>query len=113
MGKRWHSAILAKFACGIWRQIGLSEISIPDISLSYRNDNHTFKPKISALVFAPDSKTIVSGTMGGKVQMWDAKTGVPLTLLFTGEEPVLSGKPDNTHIALSGRYSNTGILAKW
>ena len=77
---------------------GLSNISMPDISLSYRNDNHTFKPKISALVFAPDGRTIVSGTKGGKVQVWDVQTGVPLALLFAGEEPTVKGTPPNTHI---------------
>ena len=70
-----------------------SDISLPKISLSYQNDNRKrkFKSEISALVFSPDGKKLVSGTEGGKVQMWDAKTGVPLTLLFTGEEPVLKG----------------------
>ncbi len=72
-----------------------SNISLPDIFLLYQNENHKIKSKISALVFSPDSKKLVCGTMGGKVQMWDAKTGVPLALLFTGEEPVLTGEPDN------------------
>ena len=70
-------------------------ISLPEISLWHQNENHKFKSKISALVFSPDGKKIVCGTMGGNVQMWDAKTGAPLTLLFTGEEPVLNGEPDN------------------
>ena len=76
----------------------LSDISVPDISLSYRNDNHTFKSKISTLVFAPDGRTIVSGTKGGKVQEWDVQNGVPLALLFAGDEPTVEGTPPNTHI---------------
>lgn len=35
-------------------------------------------PPISALVFSSDGKKLVSGNMGGKVQMWDAETGVAL-----------------------------------
>ena len=81
-----------------------SDISLPDISPSYQNvegkrkSKRKFKSTISALVFSPDGKKLVSGTNGGKVQMWDAKTGDPLALLFTGEEPVFSGKTDNSGI---------------
>ncbi len=81
-----------------------TDISLPDISLSYQNikrkrkRERKIKSKINALVFSPDGKKLVSGTKDGKVQMWDAKTGVLLTLLFTGEEPVFSGKSDNSGI---------------
>ena len=43
--------------------------------------------KISALVFSPDGKTLVSGTVGGKVQMWDAETGLELATFLTGQNP--------------------------
>ena len=42
-------------------------------------------PEISALVFSPDGKKLVSGTMGGNVQMWDVATGVPLAPFFEGQ----------------------------
>ena len=42
-------------------------------------------PEISALVFSPDGKKLVSGTLGGNVQMWDAETGVPLAPFFEGQ----------------------------
>ncbi len=45
-------------------------------------------PQISALAFSPDGKKLVSGTMGGKVQMWDAETGVELAPFFAGKEGV-------------------------
>ena len=37
---------------------------------------------INALVFSPDGKKLVGGTMEGKVQMWNAETGVQLTSLI-------------------------------
>lgn len=43
-------------------------------------------PTISALTFSPDGKKIVSGTMGGSVQMWDPETGVPLAPFFAGQD---------------------------
>ncbi|MXY99877.1 hypothetical protein F4Y93_04220 [Candidatus Poribacteria bacterium] len=49
---------------------------------------HHQMPEISALTFSPDGKKLVSGTMGGKVQMWDAETGVELALFFAGKEGV-------------------------
>ncbi|RKU18778.1 hypothetical protein C6503_08980 [Candidatus Poribacteria bacterium] len=42
-------------------------------------------PEISALVFSPDGKKLVSGTLGGNVQMWNVETGVPLAPFFEGQ----------------------------
>ena len=54
-------------------------------------------PSISALVFSPDGKKLVSGTMGGKVQMWDAETGVALAPFLAGQnmEEAVKGGPGN------------------
>ena len=41
-------------------------------------------PNISALEFSPDGKKLVSGTMDGRVQMWNTETGVELTPFFAG-----------------------------
>ena len=49
-------------------------------------------PQIGALVFSPDGKKLVSGTMGGKVQMWDAETGVELAPFFDDETQKEPGK---------------------
>ena len=38
-------------------------------------------PQISALAFSPDGARLVSATMDGSVQMWDAETGIALTAL--------------------------------
>ena len=38
-------------------------------------------PSISALAFSPDGTRLVSATMEGKIQMWDAEIGIELTSL--------------------------------
>lgn len=42
-------------------------------------------PTISALAFAPDGTRIVSATMEGQIQMWDAEMGIELTSLVKEE----------------------------
>ncbi len=42
---------------------------------------------ISAAAFSPDGNKLVAGTSDGKVQMWDAKTGVHLTSFFDKPPP--------------------------
>ena len=44
------------------------------------------EPEISALAFSPDGKKLVSGTMGGNIQMWDTETGIGLVSL-TEQKP--------------------------
>ena len=62
---------------------------ILDISLS--DPNHTVEdprhPEVRTLLFSPDGQKLVSGTKGGKVQMWDVETGVALTSFFVEEPP--------------------------
>ncbi|MCG9134010.1 WD40 repeat domain-containing protein [Candidatus Poribacteria bacterium] len=54
-------------------------------------------PSISALVFSPDGKKLISGNMGGKVQMWDAETGIALAPFLAGQdmEEAVKGGPGN------------------
>ena len=42
-------------------------------------------PSISALAFSPDGTRIVSATMEGQIQMWDAEMGIELTSLVEQE----------------------------
>ena len=42
---------------------------------------------ITAAAFSPDGNKLVAGTSDGKVQMWDAKTGVHLTSFFDKQPP--------------------------
>ena len=42
--------------------------------------------EVRVLMFSPDGKKLVSGTMGGKVQMWDAETGTELAPFLTGQD---------------------------
>ena len=48
---------------------------------------HHLAAEISALVFTPDGKKLISGAMNGQVQMWDAETGVPLAPFLEGDDP--------------------------
>ena len=41
---------------------------------------------IIALIFSPDGRKLVSGTLGGQVEMWDVESGVVLTS-FTVQNP--------------------------
>ena len=58
---------------------------------------HRVIPSISALVFSPDGKKLISGNMGGKVQMWSAETGVALAPFLAGQdmEKAVKGGPGN------------------
>ena len=49
---------------------------------------HHFATEVSALIFTPDGKKLISGAMNGQVQMWDAETGVPLAPFLEGDDPV-------------------------
>ena len=41
--------------------------------------------EVTVLMFSPDGKKLVSGAMGGKVQMWDAETGAELAPFLAGQ----------------------------
>ncbi len=59
------------------------------------------KPKISTMVFSPDSKKLVVATHLNKVDMWDVKTGTSLVRIFEGRGPVLAGTPPRVSITYS------------
>ena len=63
---------------------------ILDISLSDPNyaPEDPRRPEVRTLLFSPDGKKLVSGTMGGKVQVWDVETGVALTSFFAEKPPI-------------------------
>ncbi len=48
--------------------------------------HHPYYPLwITRLVFSPNGKMLVSGTVGGKVQMWQVETGIELCSLLEGK----------------------------
>ena len=57
--------------------------------------------EVTVLMFSPDGKKLVSGTTGGKVQMWDAETGAELAPFFAGQ-----GKPDDKGGHVTVRYED-------
>ena len=61
------------------------DITLSDPNYDPEDQRH---PEVRALIFSPDGEKLVSGTMGGKVQMWDAETGVELTSFFAEEPPI-------------------------
>ena len=64
------------------------DIDISDPENNLNQFPHSYPPyTVTALVFSPDGKRIVSGTMAGKVQMWDVETGVELTTFLEGQDP--------------------------
>ena len=74
-------------------------------------------PSISALVFSADGKKLISGDMGGKVQMWDPETGVALAPFLAGQdmEKAAEGGPGNFRVTYRDIiealvFSSTGTL---
>ena len=58
---------------------------------------------IQAAAFSPDGNKFVAGTSDGKVQMWDAKTGVHLTSFF-------DKKPPKSGALMNLTFSSDGAL---
>ena len=97
-------------------------INPPNVNLIGNLSDLPPLPNISALTFSPDGKEIVSGTVKGKVQLWDAETGVALTS-FTKENPkpemikalsftsngALLAVGSNKRIRIMGNQKMTGI----
>ncbi len=79
---------------------------IPD---NIRSEISAFKPDINALVFSPDGKKLVSGALGGKVEVWDAKTGVSLARVFEGEGALVEGIPPDIMVKYKVFYTYFSI----
>ena len=77
------------------------DISLVDEHVADGNGDFFSPPvDISAFAFSSDGKKLVSGTMGGKVQMWDTETGVALAPFFEGQnmEEAVEGDPGNFRV---------------
>ena len=63
---------------------------VVDMLLSDPNANPEMhhRPEVRTLIFSPDGKKLISGTEGGRVQMWDVVTGVALTSFFEEQPPI-------------------------
>ncbi len=57
------------------------------ITSDHDEDSDEHKPLIASLVFSPDGKKIVSGTMGGHLQIWSVETGERLSTFFEETPP--------------------------
>ena len=67
-------------------------------------------PQISALVFSPDGKKLVSGTRDGRVQMWNVETGVELAPFFARQAPDDGRKKEPGKLSVPVSYQD-GITA--
>ena len=65
--------------------------------------------EVTVLTFSPDGKKLVGGTMGGKVQMWDAATGTELTPFLAGQHSDDKEKPANFDVAVTFQDSITAL----
>ncbi|MCY3552454.1 MAG: sigma-70 family RNA polymerase sigma factor [Candidatus Poribacteria bacterium] len=57
-----------------------------DDAMAHRHIMAQLSNQVTVLIFSPDGKKLVGGTMGGKVQMWDPETGVELAPFLAGQE---------------------------
>ena len=75
---------------GLWNTETGDEQTIPLADLKAGIPHNI--PTVSALVFSPDGRWLVSGTKGGKIQMWDVPTGEAL-VAFAAPTPTEQEKP--------------------
>ena len=101
--------IIAGTHSGAFRLWNTETGEIVDIPFSDPDDDSDGRnrPLIRTLEFSPDGKRLVSGTMGGDVQMWDTETGTPLTSFF-GEEPPTGNRYRDPIMNLA--FSSDGAL---
>ncbi len=64
----------------LWNTETGSALNIP-LADPTNNVPERLHPSISVLIFSPDGKKLISGTMEGNIQMWDTETGIGLISL--------------------------------
>ena len=76
------------------------------ITSDHDEDSDEHKPFVKTVAFSPNGNKIVSGTLGGHVQMWDVETGTELSSFF--EELPYGNK--NRDPILNFAFSSDGSL---
>ena len=107
-------------AAGSYELIRIWEVDTGNILLSVNPDEHqqgnTWKYNIHAesLVFSPDDTILISGLVGGAIQLWEVTTGDKITVLdgHTQKVETLAFSSDNKTLVSTGA-DGTILLWDW
>ena len=104
----------------VWHTETRNVLTIPFLkqkSVDFRNEamvnqllNARLLNEVSVLMFSPDGKKLVSGTVGGEGQMWDAETGAELASFFAVQEPGPGGFVSYENRITALAFSSNGAL---
>ena len=73
------------------------------------------KPKVNALCFSPDSRTLAAGYADATIRLWDVHSHEPLGPPLKGHDSEVSSlafSPDGTILA-SGSWGNSPTIFLW
>ncbi len=81
------------------------------VTSEHDEDSDDHKPLIRTVAFSPDGEKIVSGTMGGRVQLWDVETGAELSSFFEEIPPKDNSYRDSNPIFNLAFSSDSSLIA--
>ena len=102
----YRSAIAAGNAG--WRHTALASLSAWQCHYAGLKAVFSHNGAISAVAFSPDGKTVLTGSVDGTAQLWDATTGGPLCfpLPAGGEVTAVAFSPDGKTVLTGSQESN-------